>query len=184
MKKIGTIIFNAVELLVIILIGLLLKVELNLCITICITFFLIRTTCGKPMHYKAWYRCAMWSALTFLSLFILSDLHIIATIILTIFTAFISTGKADITDFFMWKGNASKFDDISEYIKLHPLEDKLIEFENKLKSRNDIQYLIYKYRFKEGLTFQQIEERLGIPTQRITEELNIIALAIRVYCDI
>lgn len=84
----------------------------------------------------------------------------------------------------MWKGNATKFEDVIEYIKLHPLEDSLLKFEEKLKNKNDVQYLIYKYRFKEGLTFQQIEERLDISTQRISEELNSIALAIRVYCDI
>lgn len=184
MKKIGTIIFNLVELAVVLLIGILLNVELNLCIVLCILFFITRTTCGKPMHYKTWYRCAIWTSLTFLSLFLLSDLNIIATVIMTIFTAFISTGKADISDIFMWKGNATKFEDVIEYIKLHPLEDSLLKFEEKLKSKNDVQYLIYKYRFKEGLTFQQIEERLDISTQRISEELNSIALAIRVYCDI
>ena len=184
MKRIGTIIFNLIELMVIILLGLCLKVEINLCIMMCFVFFLVRATAGKPMHYKTWYRCAMWSALTFLSLFLLSNLNVFAIIVLTIFTAFISTGKADITDIFMWKGNASKFEDVLEYVKMHPLNDKLLEFEEKLKSKNDVQYLIYKYRFKEQLSFQQIEERLDISTQRISEELNSIALAIRVYCDI
>ena len=84
----------------------------------------------------------------------------------------------------MWKGNASKYEDVMEYIKLHPLDSKLLEFEEKLKSKNDVQYLIYKYRFKERLSFQQIEDRIELPTQRISDELSSIALAIRVYCDI
>lgn len=184
MKNLGTILFNIVELIVIILLGLLLKVSMNLCVFMCITFFLVRMTAGKPMHYKTWYRCAIWSSLTFLSLYLLSDLNIIAIICLTVFTSFISTGKADITNMFMWKGNASKYEDVSEYVRLHPLDAKLMEFEEKLKSKNDIQYLIYKYRFKEHLSFSQIEERLDISTQRISEEIGSIALAIRVYCDI
>ena len=184
MKNLGTILFNIVELIVIILIGLLLQVGINLCIFMCITFFLVRMTAGKPMHYKAWYGCAIWSSLTFLSLYLLSNLNIIAIIFLTIFTSLISTGKADISNMFMWKGNASKYEDVSEYVRLHPFDTKLIEFEQKLKSKNDIQYLIYKYRFKEHLSFQQIEDRLDISTQRISEEIGSIALAIRVYCDI
>lgn len=139
---------------------------------------------SRPMHYKTWYRCAIWSSLTFLSLYLLSELDFIVVTCLTIFTAFISTGRADISNMFMWKGNASKYEDIAEYVKLHPLEAKILEFEQKLKEKNDIQYLIYKYRFKENLSFQQIEERLDISTQRISEEISSIALAIRVYCDI
>jgi hypothetical protein len=126
----------------------------------------------------------MWSSLTFFSLYLLSDLNLLSILFLAVFTAIISTGKADITNIFMWKGNASKYEDVMEYIKLHPLDSKLLEFEEKLKSKNDVQYLIYKYRFKEGLSFQQIEDRIELPTQRISEELSSIALAIRVYCDI
>lgn len=181
---IGTIIFNIVELIVVILLGITLGVNINMCIFICVIFFLIRATFGKPMHYKTWYRCAIWSSLTFLSLYLLSGLDFIVVTCLTIFTAFISTGRADISNIFMWKGNASKYEDIAEYVKLHPLETKILEFEQKLKEKNDIQYLIYKYRFKENLSFQQIEERLDISTQRISEEISSIALAIRVYCDI
>lgn len=44
--------------------------------------------------------------------------------------------------------------------------------------------MIYKYRFLEGLSFSEISERLDIPTQRITEELNAIALSARMYCKI
>ena len=183
-KKIGTIIFNIVELIVVILIGLFMKVDFNICIFLCVTFFIVRATTGKPMHYKAWYRCAMWSSLTFFSLYLLSDLNLLSILFFAVFTAIISTGKADITNIFMWKGNASKHEDIMEYVKLHPLDNKLLEFEEKLKSKNDVQYLIYKYIFKEGLSFQQIEDRIELPTQRISEELNSIALAIRVYCDI
>lgn len=108
MKNLGTILFNIAELLVIILIGLLFKVSLNLCIFMCTTFFLVRMTAGKPMHYKAWYRCAIWSLLTFLSLYLLSDLNIIVTLLLTIFTSLISTGKADISGMFMWKGKETQ----------------------------------------------------------------------------
>lgn len=184
MKKVGTIIFNLVELIVIILFGCLFKIELSHSIMLCFIFFLTRATCGKPMHYKDWYRCAIWSCLTFLSLYLLCNLDLFVIILLTFFTALITTGKADITDMFMWKGNASKNEDVAEYIKLHPLDDKLIEFEEKLKKKNDLQYMIYKYRFRDGLTFQQIEERLDVSTQRISEELSSISLAIRLYCDI
>lgn len=182
--SIGTIVFNIVELIAINLLGIALGVDINMCIFICITFFIIRATIGKPMHYKAWYRCAIWSTFTFFSLYLLSDLNELAILFLTVFTAIISTGKADVNNMLMWKGNASKYEDVADFVRLHPLDSNLIEFEQKLKSKNDVQYLIYKYRFRENLTFQQIEERLDISTQRISEELSSISLAIRVYCDI
>ena len=60
-----------------------------------------------------------------------------------------------------------------------------MEFEENLKRRDDLLFIVYKYRFKERLTFKEISERLdGMPNVRIAEMLNQIALAIRINCGI
>lgn len=59
-----------------------------------------------------------------------------------------------------------------------------MEFESKLKSGDSLTYLIYKYRFKEQKTFGEISELLDIETNRITEVLDKLAFAIRIYCKI
>lgn len=188
MKKIllylPSIIFNVVEVLIIALIGMLLDLPLKEMILIFILFALIRMSLGGAMHYKDWYRCMIWSALVFLSLFVVAKANLIICIIMTAFCAFILTGKGNINDTFMWKGKNTKYTDVEEYIKYHSFDDKLIEFENKIKNQDALDYLVYKYRFKDNLTFEEISNKLDIQTNRITEKLDRIAFALRLYCGI
>ena len=176
--------FNIVETIVIFMIGLIFEISPSLIIVLMVTFFLSRLLCGQPKHYNKAYRCLIWSLLTFTSVYALTDLHIIATILLTIFAGFIATGRADINDLYQWKGKSSNYSDIEEYIKYNSMNDKLLEFERKLKEQDNLLFLLYKYRFKENLTFSQISEKLDLENPRIVEKLNTIAFSIRIYCGI
>lgn len=177
-------VFNVAEAIVIFLLGETFGVDVSIRIMFMVTFFLTRMLIGNPKHYNKAYRCAIWSCLVFLSLYSLSDLDLIAIILLTIFTGFISTGRADIEEAFMWKGKESNYSDIDEYIKYNEYDNKLIEFEKKIKDKGGLDYLIYKYRFKENLTFSEMAEKLDLPNPRIAEKLEKIAFAIRLYCGI
>lgn len=177
--------FNIIETVIIFLLGNIFNVDMNIRIMFMVTFFLTRMIIGKPKHYNKAYRCALWSFLVFTSLYSLSSLDLIAIIFLTIFTGFVSTGRADTREMFMWKQNNSKYEDIEEYIKYNAMNDKLLDFEKKLKETDNVSFLIYKYRFREHLSFAQISERLdGMESPRIAEKLGQIALSIRVHCGI
>lgn len=121
-----------------------------------------------------------------LSLFVLLKVDLVISILFAIFSAFIMTGKSNIGDTYMWNnhGEPSKYADIVDFIKYHPLDDDLIAFENKLKAMDSIEYLVYKYRFKEGKTFNEISELLDMDNPRIVEKLDKVAFAIRIYCKI
>lgn len=121
--------FNIAETCLIFLLGKLFNVDVNIRIMFMGLFFIVRMIAGTPKHYKKAYQCALWSSLVFLSLYTLSSLELPVIILLTIFTALISTGKADINDMFMWKGKNTKYSDIEEYIKYNSMETKLIEYE-------------------------------------------------------
>ncbi len=179
-----SIIFNVAEVIVIALIGTLLQLPLQTLVMIFILFAIIRTSLGGSMHYKDWYKCMIWSALVFLSLFVLAKANLIICILMTIFCACILTKRGNISDIFMWKGKATKYADVDEYIKYHLLDDKLIEFEKKIQEQDKLDYLIYKYRFKDNLTFEQISDKLDIGTPRVSEKIEKIAFAIRLYCGI
>lgn len=176
--------FNIVETLVIFFIGKIFKISSSLIIVLMIIFFFTRLLCGKPKHYNKWYRCFLWSALTFTSVYALTNLDIFAIILLTIFAGFIATGRADIQDIYQWKGSNSNYSDIEEYIKYNSMNDKLIEYEKKLQEQDKLLFLLYKYRFKERMTFSQISEKLDLENPRIVEKLNTIAFSIRIYCGI
>ena len=183
-KFLFSLFFNIIETIVIFMIGLIFKLSPSLIIILMLVFFFTRLLCGQPKHYNKWYRCFLWSTLTFTSVYALTDLHIIATILLTIFAGFIATGRADIQDLYQWKGKSTKYSDIEEYIKYNSMNDTLLEFERKLKEQDGLLFLLYKYRFKENLTFAEISEKLDLENPRIVEKLNTIAFSIRIYCEI
>ena len=185
-KLLPTLIFNIAETLIIFIIGIVLKLDIKLIILIMLTFMISRGFFGKSLHFKTWYRCLIWSSLIMLSLFVLLKVDLIISIMFAIFSAFIMTGKSNICDMYLWNNHVepSKYADILEFIKYNSMDDRLLEFENKLKDMNSIEYLVYKYRFKEGKTFNEISELLDMENPRIVEKLDKVAFAIRIYCRI
>jgi len=183
---IGSLIFNIAETILIFLVGRLLALPTNFIIIIMLTFITTRGCLGSALHFKTWYRCLVWSCLILLSLFMILKIDLKISILFSIFSAFIMTGKSNINDMYLWKPkNESKYGDIDEFLKYNLTNSKLIEFEENLKKTDDLLYVIYKYRFKEKLSFSQISEKLdGMENVRIVEKLDQIALAIRIHCGI
>ena len=179
-----SIIFNLAEISIIFLAGKMMGLKLDIMLLIFTVFVMIRISIGGAMHYKSPYKCAIWSLLVFLSLFVLTNVGFGVSIIMAIFCAFILTTRGDINDAFMWKGKDTKYADIEEYIKYNSMETKLIEYEEKLKNQDNLTFLIYKYRFKDKMTFSQISERLELENPRIVEKLNEIAFSFRIYFGI
>lgn len=184
--KIKQLIFNIIETILILLIGKLLDLPINFIIMVMATFLLSRACLGKTLHFKTWYRCLICSLSLMLSLFLILKIDLTLSILFTIFSAFIMTGRANINDMYLWKAsNESKYKDIEEYVKYNLVNPTLLDFEENLKRRDDMLYLIYKYKFKEGMSFSQISERLdNMENPRIVEKLDQIALAIRIHCGI
>lgn len=176
--------FNIGETLIIFMIGKIFNISWNLIIAMTLIFFFTRKLCGQPKHFATWYRCLVWSLLMFTSLFALTDLHIIVILLMTAFTAYVLSGKADITDLYQWKGRNSNYSDIDEFIKYNEMSDELMQFEKKLKEQDNLLFLLYKYRFKENYTFAQISERTDLDNPRIAEKLDKIAFSLRIFCGI
>ena len=185
-RNAGTLFFNIAETIVIFLIGKALDLPITNILIVMITFMISRGFFGKALHFKTWYRCLIWSSLIMLSLFVLLKIDFILSVIFAIFSAFIMTGKSNIRDMYLWKScdEPSKYQDIIDYIKYNELDTNLLEFEHKIKERNNLEYLIYKYKFKDGKTFSEMSELLDMDNPRIVEQLDKIAFTIRLYCGI
>lgn len=180
---VGSLLFNFAETFLIILVGKWMDLPTSHLIVIVLTFLISRGCFGSVLHFKAWYRCLVWSAIIMLSLFLILKVDLVISILFTIYSAFIMTGKSNIKDMYLWNKETSKYQDIADYIKYHEFDDDLISFEKKLKDKN-IEYLIYKYRFKDNRTFAEISQLLDMETPRIAEQLDKIAFAMRIYCKI
>ncbi len=190
-KRLTTIIFNIIETLIIMLVGMLLKLPITYIILVLFTFLTTRliiakSTNTKPLHFKTWYRCLVWSLLVMLSLFVLLHVDLIISITFAIFTAYVMSGKCNIEDMYLWKAadEPGKYQDVVDFIKYNPLDTKLLEFEDKIKTKSNEEYLLYKYRFKQGRTFDEIRDILDMPNPRIVEHLDKISFALRLYCGI
>lgn len=192
MKKVmyylPSIIFNLIETLIIFLIGRLLELRLVELLIILVLFSGLRIKLGGALHYKSPKKCILWTTLVFTVLFLIFKVNPIIGIVITAFSSIILTDKGNtkgsINDMFMWKGKSSKYEDIDEYIKYNSMDVKLIEYEDILKKKDTVLFLLYKYRFKENLTFSEISEKLKMSNSRISEKLDNIALSIRVFCGI
>ena len=182
----STIVFNITETVLILLVGLALNLDIKLVIMIMLTFMISRGFFGKALHFKTWYRCLIWSLLIMMSLFVLLKVDLVLSILFAVFSAFIMTGKSNIKDMYLWNNHnePSKYQDVMDFIKYHSLDDKLLEFEEKIKKRDSLEYQIYKYRFKDYKTFGEISELLDMETSKIVIYLDKIAFAIRLYCNI
>ena len=178
--------FNICETIVIFLLGKLIGADTKSMILVMLSFFICRNICGKPKHFKKWYKCLVWSTLILLSLFVLLKIDLKISILFTILAAVILSGKGDISNLYLWKnkGEPSKYQDIVEYIKYHPVDNDLMDFEEALGKQDRLLYMVYKYRFRDNLTFKEIEEKLDISDKRITEMLDRVALAIRIALKI
>ena len=183
---ISTILFSVIETIIIFLTGQLLDINIKYILLVMLTFLISRGCFGKALHFKSWYRCLIWSLLIMLSLFVLLKVDLIISILFAIFSAFIMTGKSNIKDMYLWNNHnePSKYQDIADFIKYNAFDDKLLAFEKKLKDTNSVEYLVYKYRFKDGKTFKEISQSLDMDRPRIVEKLDKIAFAIRLYCGI
>ena len=69
-------------------------------------------------------------------------------------------------------------------LELEKATAKIVELEKKLKERDNLLYLLYKYRFKENLTSALIAEKTDLETPRVSEKIDKVAFSLRIYCGI
>lgn len=162
--------FNIVETITIFFIGRALGVATNYILTLMLIFFLTRMFCGQPKHYKKAYQCFIWSTLTFTSVYVLTDLDIYVTILLTIFTGFIATGRANIDTMYMWKGSSSKYEALINIVAFSPNNQILLEHEEYWRKNYPIRFQIFRLFFRERKTYEEIVEELDLPDNKLIQK--------------
>ena len=187
-KILFNVLFNIAETSIIILMDIMIQIPINSIILTILTFIICRACFGNPLHFKDWYRCLIWSTLIMLGLFVILKVELILSILFAIFNALIMTGRTNISDMYLWKGknDPSKYQDVINFITYNEYNDKLLEFEKKLKERDNLEFLIYKYKFKDGKSFGKILELLNncIEPPELVRQLDKITFALRLYCGI
>lgn len=169
-----SIVFNAVEFLAIILIGVLLEIKLMDIICIILLFGIIRMLTKSAIHYKSWKLCLFWSTFQMFSLFLVAKVGMSVSILITIFAAVVLSKKGDINDIFMWGGNNLN-KTVFDWVKFNQDNEDLMKYEERLKETDKQKYFIFKYRFREFKSFSQIANLMDTSTQRISEEIKVMS---------
>lgn len=184
-KFLGSLFFNIAETLFVMLIGKFFGLPIIHIILLMFLFLIIRNICGMTIHFKTWYRCFLWSSLVFATIFLMAKVGFLEGIVFAMLSAYLMTGKSNVEEMYLWKPTGqSKYSDIDTYIKYNEVNPKLLKFEDNLRKRDKVLFFIYKYKFRDKLSFSEISQKLDLENARIVEKLDQIALAIRISCEI
>lgn len=167
---ISSLIFNIAETILIYLIGRLLGLPINEIIIIMLSFMISRGFFGNALHFKTWYRCLIWSSLILLSLFLILKVDLKVSILFTIFSAFIMTGKSNIKDMYLWSGKSSKYDALKDFISFSPNNPIILEHEEYWRKNYPIRYKIFKLYFRDNNSYDEIKEIENLPDNTIIKK--------------
>lgn len=167
---ISSLIFNIAETILIYLIGRLLGLPINEIIIIMLSFMISRGFFGNALHFKTWYRCLIWSSLILLSLFLILKVDLKVSILFTIFSAFIMTGKSNIKDMYLWSGRSSKYDALKDFVSLSPNNPIILEHEEYWRKNYFTRYKIFKSYFRNNDSYDEIRETENLPDNTIIKK--------------
>ena len=170
------ILFNLFEIAVIFLVGIVFNVKVEHILAIFVAFILNKVIFGKSMHYKDWYLCLIWSILLFISFYLLSKVDVKLSIIFTFTYVFFcnKTNIKDLNQLFFWSGNTLN-QEVFDWVKYNQDNVKLKEYENNLKEMDKKKYYIFKYRFREFKSYNEIANLMDTNSQRISDEIKIMS---------
>lgn len=164
---VSTIIFNIAETALIFLVGMLLQLEIRDIVLVMLCFMVSRGFFGKALHFKTWYRCLVWSLLMLLSLFLILKVDLVISVLFTIFSAFIMTGKSNINDMYLWSGKSSKYDALKDFIAMSPNNPIILEHEEYWRKNYFMRSEIFKLYFRENKSYDEIRELKDLPDNTV-----------------
>ena len=150
-------------------------------------YLLVRGGFKEPIHALGLNKCCVVTIIFFILLFISSKamimmldkpIAVIFTFILTALCCFATSTLPNEKEqkgklFFGYKKhNESKYEKLIEYIKFNGIDPVLIEAEKRLSELDTQMYLLYKRKFREDKTFQEMVDEFDIDNPRIVEILD------------
>lgn len=109
----------------------------------------------------------MYYLLILLSLFLITKVGLILSIIFTVFSAYIMTGKANVQDMYLWSGKTSKYEALKDLVAVSPNNAIILEHEDYWRKNYPIRFDIFRLYFRENKTYQEIAEIKGFSDNTI-----------------
>lgn len=177
-RKRLSLIFGIIEMTLIVMVGLILQIKIEVIAITILIFEVIRKFVRKPMHYRDYRDCAIWSIALFFTIFLVSKVNIYLGYAMAGFASIIVSEKGDIKRRFLGDIGYKK---LVCYIHNYSNNKDVKEFEEKLRKCDEGIYEIYKSKIIEGKTQREIAQITNLDERRIAEKMNAIKLTMKVY---
>lgn len=146
------------------------------CIILTIVYLFSRSKFEEPIHAYGLNICYICTMLFYLLLFIAMKISniligkeptfiiLICLVLLSTFaTSTLPNKKEEVGKlFFGRKKENGKYADLHRFVKFNPMDKRLCQYEDRMKETDLITYYIFKYIFRDGLTWDETMDKLDI----------------------
>ena len=168
-------------------------------IALTIVYLFSRSKFEEPIHAYGLNICYVCTMLFYLLLFIAlklcnilvhdyaSFIIVISLVLLATFsTSTLPNKKEEVGKlFFGRKAENGKYADLFKLIKFEPHNKELLRYEDRLKETDLYRYYIFKYIFRDGLTWDETMDRLDIYERKeLDKEIYAIYSTLQYVCDL
>lgn len=168
-------------------------------IALTIVYLFSRSKFEEPIHAYGLNICYVCTMLFYLLLFIAlklcnmlvhdyaSFIIVVSLVLLATFsTSALPNKKEEVGKlFFGRKAENGKYADLFKLIKFEPHNKELLRYEDRLKETDLYRYYIFKYIFRDGLTWDETMDRLDIYERKeLDKEIYAIYSTLQYVCDL
>lgn len=168
-------------------------------IALTIVYLFSRSKFEEPIHAYGLNICYVCTMLFYLLLFIAlklcnmlvhdyaSFIIVVSLVLLATFsTSTLPNKKEEVGKlFFGRKAENGKYADLFKLIKFEPHNKELLRYEDRLKETDLYRYYIFKYIFRDGLTWDETMDRLDIYERKeLDKEIYAIYSTLQYVCDL
>ncbi|MFI3251880.1 MAG: accessory gene regulator B family protein [bacterium] len=169
--------FNLFETILIFTVGYFMGMTVVEMLTITSLFALPRMIFNGASHYKSPLKCLVVSLLLLTSIFGTFLVDPCLSFIVALFTGSIMTERGNIINVYQFaykkKTDASKYQELIDYLKYNGLSDEYLEVERLLESRlSTVEFKIYDRIFIDLKTWNEVENELDVNRQVISKALD------------
>ena len=168
-------------------------------IALTIVYLFSRSKFEEPIHAYGLNICYVCTMLFYLLLFIAlklcnilvhdyaSFIIVVSLVLLATFsTSTLPNKKEEVGKlFFGRKAENGKYADLFKLIKFEPHNKELLRYEDRLKETDLYRYYIFKYIFRDGLTWDETMDKLDIYERKeLDKEIYAIYRTLQYVCDL
>ena len=173
------VLFNLLEVICTVLLGLLFKfsylsIFIILSTWICIRLLLSAVVKVRIMHYKSPLKCFIATTLLFVSIYLANKINMIIGVFVLFYSAIFTSNLGNVGDIFEWYNNgdkrSSKYRNLIVFIRNNPNNAILLEYEKFWRDNYPARYEIFVEFFRKHKKYRDIIDHLCLKHDAIIKQ--------------